>query len=188
MVWPWVMRARRTLAAALLAALVLSAAGPARAGKPEPLVAGLLSAGGTLLPLAVTAGLWSTGRGPAEDVRFDAGLTALALGAVVGPSLGHLHAGTGGDAWVTFLLRAMTGAATCVGVGLALRADGNLREVGAGMTVVAGIPTGLLALYDVFAASSSARERRITRLAGDPTTSLLDVARCGPIPCPARTP
>lgn len=142
------------LAAAIAATL------PSRTeAAPDPTLAPLLSLGATVAPLAVTLGLWTGGRGIDEGIRFDLGITFLGVGAIVGPSVGQIYAQGGTDAWVTFILRAITGSIMLTGVGLALRADdAGARSAGQALAVVSGIPTGLLAIYDIVSASSSAIE------------------------------
>lgn len=126
---------------------------------PDPVLAPLLSAGATLLPIGVTAGLWAGGRGTEEGIRFDVGLTFLGIGAIFGPSVGQIYAQGGGDAWVSFILRAITGSIMLTGIGLWARADDTgVQSAGQALAIVSGIPTVFLAVYDTIGASSSAIE------------------------------
>lgn len=154
---------------------------------PDPVIAGLLSAGSTLLPVAVGTGLLLTGRGSEEGIRFDIGISAVGIGAVIGPSVGQLYAGGGIDALVSFILRAITGAIMTVGIGLKLRGDEDNQGAGTALAVVGGIPTGLLAIYDVYAATKAAQQARYREghavLPEQEVQKLVSIARCGPIPC-----
>jgi hypothetical protein len=140
-----------------LFALAAVLAFPASAlAAPDPTLASLLSAGSTALPLGITAGLWLTGAGTDEGLRFDIGMTTLGIGAILGPSVGQIYAQGGTDAWVSFVLRAITGGIMVTGVGIMARGDEQAHSAGTALAVLGGIPTGLLALYDIIGASSSA--------------------------------
>lgn len=169
----------------LVAFVVVSSPRPARAEAPDPVIASVMSAGATVVPLTLSAILLATGRGADEGIRFDAGMVTLGLGSVVGPSAGQLYARGGTDAFVTFLLRAVTGAVMLVGVGFALRGPDNRQVLGTSLAVTGGVPTGLLAIYDIYAAAISARDARYE--AGyaeiEVPPELVDVALCGPMPC-----
>jgi hypothetical protein len=152
-------RALRLGAGVLVATTLLLEAAPAAAERTDPAIATLLSAGSTVVPIALTSVLWTTGPGRSEDLRLNLGLVALGLGSILGPSIGEIYAGAGADAWVTFFLRAATGAAMLAGAQLSARADSESgRNGGNAVFLIAGIPTALLALYDIVAASSAAEE------------------------------
>lgn len=151
-------------AGALLAALAAFAvvqAEPAEAA-PDPTIASVLSAACTVVPLAVTVALWTPAPGVGEPVRFDLGMTFIGLGSVIGPSVGQVYAGAGSDAVVSFILRTITASVMMVGSGFWARSE-EQRGLGQALTVVGGIPTALLALYDIFGASSSAIESAAQR-------------------------
>ena len=177
---PWV---------ALLLALSFTFASvqPAQAA-PDPVIASLLSTGSTLIPVAIGTGLLTTGRGADEGLRFDMALGTIALGSIAGPTVGMLYGEAGIDALVTFLLRLLTGGIMVAGLGLRLRGGENVRGLGLALLVVGAIPTGLLAIYDIFAAASAATEaRRASGIGGSSASllapELLSIARCGPVPC-----
>lgn len=151
---------KRLAALAALSAALGGLAVPQEAvAAPDPTIAVLLGAGGTAIPLAVSGALLFAGRGYDEGIRFDLGLAFLAVGASVGPSFGKIYAEGGGDAWVTFLLRTATTAILTTGVGLSLRGDTEgLQTAGNALSVLGGIPTGLLAIYDIATSASSAVE------------------------------
>lgn len=176
---------RRVLAMALTVGLLAQL--PARAqAAPDPVIASLLSAGSTVIPLAVSGGLLLTGRGSSEGLRYDLGKVFLGIGAIPGPSIGQIYGRGGVDALVTFLLRAVTGAVLILGVSYALRGDENQTGTGNALLWLGGVPTGLLAIWDIYAASVSAREARYEEGHAEvwgPNQILVDVARCGPIPC-----
>ncbi len=157
---------------------------------PEPVVASLLSVASTLVPLAVTAGLFFTGRGTDEGIRFDIGMTTLGLGVIVGPSVGQIYGSGGVDAFLTFLLRGVTGATMLTGIGLRVRGrDEGIQSLGTALSVIGAIPTLLLALWDIIGASTSAKQARYDAGHGYRTSlsvpdDLIGVAVCGPIPCP----
>lgn len=154
--------ARGTGVLALLAAL----AGPAQrahAAAPDPTVATLLSVACTVVPSALTLGLWSTSRGTTEGIRFDVGIATLAAGSIVGPSVGQLYAESGTNLIVALLLRAVTGTVMLTGVGFWARGDPEDRGLGQALTAVGGVPTALLALYDIVDASDSAVEAKRAR-------------------------
>lgn len=169
----------------LTAALVVSTGPRPAHAAPDPVVASLMSVGATAIPLTLSTILLATGRGSDEGIRYDAGMATLALGAIVAPSAGQIYAGGGTDAFVTFLLRAVTGAVMVTGVGYRLRGAPNRQTMGMALALTGGVPTGLLAIYDIYAASVSATEARYKEghaqlvLPAD----LIGVARCGPIPC-----
>jgi hypothetical protein len=175
----------RYLLLALMGVLLLGGTPETAEAAPDPVVASVMSASATAVPLAMTAILLGTGRGSEEGIRFDLAMVTLGLGSVLGPSAGQIYASGGTDAFVTFLLRAVTGAVMVAGVGYKLR--GNERQDGMGMALaVAGaVPTGLLAIYDIYAASVSATEARYgAGYAQAPIPAeLMEIAVCGPIPC-----
>lgn len=176
---------RRSRAVALTLGLALTIPTPAWAA-PDPLIASLISAGSTVVPLAVSGTLLFTGRGSDEGVRYDFGLLFLGFAAIPGPSMGQIYGDGGVDAVVTFLLRAVTGSVLLLGTGYALRGDETQTGTGTALLWLGGIPTGLLALWDIYAASVSAQESRYQEGHADLALdrALVDVARCGPIPCP----
>lgn len=165
---------RRALVATSLLALLLTGK-PALATGPDPTLATVLSVASTLTPMAVTAGLWATGRGPEEGVRFDVGMGALAVGTIVGPSIGQFYAEAGTNAWVSLLLRSVTGSIMLTGVGFWARGAEEDEGLGQALTVVGGVPTTLLALYDVIDASSSAVEARRNRATAALPPPALDI-------------
>ena len=180
---------KRLLGVALTAAIVATTL-PAREAEaaPDPVIASLLSVSSTLLPIGITAGLFLTGRGVSEGIRFDIGMSTLAVGAIVGPSVGQIYGKGGVDALLTFLLRTITGGVMVTGVGIRLRGDEDLSQLGTSLAVLGGIPTLLLALWDFWGAATSAREARYEaghgyRSAIDVPDDLRSVALCGAIPC-----
>lgn len=142
-----------------LALLVALTPSPARAA-PDPTLATILSASSTLLPIGVAATLWGTGRGVEEGIRFDVGMSFLGVGAIAGPSIGQFYAGGGTNAVVSLVLRALTGAVMLTGSGLWVRGDEDAQEVGTALSFIGGVPTALLAVYDIVDASSTALETR----------------------------
>ncbi len=165
---------------------ILVAASPRQAeAAPDPAVASLMSASATAVPLAMTAILLGTGRGSEEGIRFDVAMVTLGIGSILAPSAGQIYASGGTDAFVTFLLRSVTGAVMLAGVGFKLRGNERQDGMGKALAIAGAVPTSLLAIYDIYAASVSATETRYK--AGFAQTSvpaeLLEVAVCGPIPC-----
>lgn len=147
-----------------------------------------MSATATLVPLGLGLGLLYTGRGADEGVRFGSGMGAIGVGVVIGPSTGQIYAQGGTDVAVTFVLRAITGAVMLTGIGLRLRGDETEASLGQALGLIGGITTGLIAGYDIYAASQYAKEARYreghTRLESE-FRKLASIAQCGPIPCPA---
>lgn len=139
----------------------------------------MISAASTLVPLGITTALWATGRGPDEGIRFDIGLAALALGSIAGPSAGQLYAGAESDAWISFLLRVATGAVMTAGVGLWLRGPSEgAQDAGKALTFVGGVPTAILAGWDIYASAASATDA--TRREGHgPSTSNVPTLEIG---------
>ncbi len=179
---------RKLLLAVALAFAVTTLPAKRAEAAPEPVVASLLSVASTLVPLAITAGLFFTGRGVDEGIRFDVGLTTLGLGAIVGPSVGQIYGKGGGDAFITFLLRGVTGGVMLTGVGLRVRGREDLQGLGTALSLLGGIPTFFLALWDIIGAATSAKQARYDaghgyRTALDLPDDLISVAVCGPIPC-----
>ena len=147
---------RRALALATLIAVL-----PARVeAAPNPTIASLLSVGSTIIPVGIAASLLLTGRGADEGLRFDLSIAFIAIGSVAGPSVGQLYGQGGWDALLSFLLRAVTGAVMTAGVGLHLRGGEDTQSAGLPLMIVGGIPTLLLAIYDVWAAQDSAKEAK----------------------------
>jgi hypothetical protein len=179
------MEMRRAIASMVLAGFVMSLPAKAQAA-PDPVIASLLSAGSTLLPLGVAGGLLLTGRGASEGIRYDLGLVSLGVGAVVGPSIGQIYGNGGVDAVIVFILRAVTSTVMLIGAAYALRGDEDQVGTGKAFLALGGIPTGLLALWDIYGASVSARESsyREGHAMIEHSAVLVDIARCGPIPCP----
>ena len=72
-----------------------------------------------------------------------------------------------------------------IGVGYNLRGPDNRKVLGTSLAVTGGVPTGLLAIYDIYAAAVSAKEARYE--AGyaeiEVPPDLREVALCGPLPC-----
>jgi hypothetical protein len=177
----------RALGFSVLLVALFSWAAPERAeAAPDPAVAAVMSAGATALPLAITGILWGTGRGTDEGVRLDAGMVTLGVGSILGPSAGQLYARGGVDAFLTFLLRAVTGAVMLTGVGFRLRGAENKQTMGLALAITGAVPTGALALYDIYAAAVSAKEAGYEEGYGAVTIppDLMELAVCGPIPCP----
>lgn len=177
---------RLLLGLAVMVVLGLAAPEPARAA-PDPVVASVMSAAATLVPVGVGIALLTTGRGFEEGIRFDFGMGSIAAGSIAGPSVGLIYADGGWDAVITFLLRAVTGSVMLTGLGFKLRGAEERDGLGLALSLVGGVPTGLLALYDVYAAARSAQQSRYeeghARLRRS-ASELADVALCGPIPCP----
>ena len=173
--------------ATALATVVLftTASLPAEAA-PNPTIASLLSVGSTVIPVAVGTALIFTGRGADEGLRFDIAMAAIGIGSIFGPSAGQLYGGGGVDALVTFILRVITGGIMLAGLGLKLRGHEQNQTAGTALAVVGGIPTGLLGIYDMYAASVSAKESRYeeghARIERE-RRELASIMVCGPIPC-----
>jgi hypothetical protein len=147
---------RRSLVVAALIAIL-----PARVdAAPNPLIASLLSVGSTLIPVGIGTGLLLSGRGSDEGLRFDVGLATIAVGSIAGPTVGQLYGQGGWDTLVSFVLRLITGAVMTVGIGIDIRGGEDIKTAGLAMAIVGGIPTGLLAIYDVWAAQDSAKEAK----------------------------
>jgi hypothetical protein len=148
----------RRFALALGAASLLTFASPARADRPDPSIAVLLSAASTVVPLGGAAILFFTGSGYHEAIRVDLGMALAAIGTLLGPSIGQIYAHGGTDAWVTFFLRGITGTVFLIGTDYALVSEdgGSGQAAGRTVAIIAGIPTGLLALYDIVTAGSNA--------------------------------
>lgn len=172
-------------AVAWAVAVFLAPLAAAGAERPDPVKATLLSLGSTLLPVGTGVALLTLDDGVTEDARVVAGLTAVAVGASVGPSVGQWYARGGGDAWLTFFLRSLgTGMMTS---GIAVRVDDGteFRDLGLATAILGGAVTSALAIYDIATAGRTAREtRRASGFASRPP-DLLEVARCGPFPCSA---
>jgi hypothetical protein len=150
----------RGLLFAVAIAAALSVATRAEAA-PDPVIASALSVGSTLVPIGITGILFFTGNGYDETVRFDLGMTTLALGSVFGPSIGQIYAGGGVDAWVTFFLRIITGGVMVTGTGLALKGTGEgAQTAGTALAVIGAVPTVFLAAWDVFGAAKAAKAAR----------------------------
>ncbi len=154
---------RRHGAVAWTAAIAVAFASlaPSRAeAAPDPVIASMLSLSSTLVPIGVTGVLFFTGNGTDENVRFDLGLTTLALGAILGPSIGQIYAHGGVDAWVTFFLRIITGGIMVAGTGLAFRGVQDAQTAGVALAILGAVPTAFLAGWDIFGAASAARAQR----------------------------
>lgn len=176
----------RILALVVVSALAL-APREARA-EPEPLNASLMSATATLLPVAVGTGLLLTGRKDTEGVRLASAFSCISVGLAFGPWSGQLYAGSGVDGTVTMLLRTLTTGATMTGLGLTLRGGEDVKAPATALMVLGGIPTAILAGYDIIDAADTAREARI-RPAADLATpeDLYSIAVCGAFPCDEAT-
>lgn len=167
-------RLARWLAILLFSATVLGGIRPAEAKSPDPTIAALISAAATFIPIGVTTGLWLGGRGTAEGIRFDLGMTFLAVGTIAGPSVGQIYAQAESDAWVTFILRALTGSVMLAGVGFWARGDGDgALATGQALTFIGGVPAALLGIYDIIDSASSAVETQRRRGHG-PSVSLTE--------------
>lgn len=166
----------RVATAAVAACLWAAKPADAFARRPDPGIATLLSVGATLLPLTAGALLLLTGDGVNEDPRVAAGLTSVALGASVGPSVGTLYAG-GQDAWATLLLRTATTGLMTTGLGYRLEGAAGDRDLGLALAILGAVPTAALAAWDVANAGRLARQtRRQSGFAG--------AIRAGPPPGP----
>lgn len=180
---------RRCFAAALACALSCTSASPALGAAPDPLFAALLSTGSTAIPVGISGGLLLFGRGKAEGIRFDLGITALAVGASFGPSVGQIYGDGGTDAVVAFVLRTLTTGVMVTGAAISMRGDEGAAGAGDALFVLGAIPTTLLAVWDIFGAASSARAARYRAghsgsAALELEPSVLSLLRCpGPIPC-----
>ncbi len=166
----------------LAIALVVVLPEPAHAGRPDPAIATWLSLGSTLLPLGTGLVLLTASGGGAEPDRRAVGLTAVALGSAIGPSVGKWYAGGGADAWVVFALRSLTTGLMTTGLALSLGDDPDVESVGIATGVIGGVLTGALGIYDIATASRTAVQTQRDR----GYASLFEVARCGPWPCGAR--
>ena len=179
---------RRTtaLCAIALAGVLTTCATPARAAGPDPTIAAMLSTTSTLVPIGLTTALWLDGRGTDEGLRFDLGMTFLGLGAIFGPSMGQIYAEGGGDAWLSLFLRAITGSVMATGAGLWIRGESSkAQSSGRVLSFVGGVPTLLLAIYDIFDARANAREGQARRGHGY-TASLPMIEEIGDLsPCSA---
>lgn len=143
----------------LVLTLGLMPSNTARAAGPDPVVAGLLSVASTLIPIGLTLILWVPNDGLQEDVRLNTGMVSLGLGSILGPSIGGFYAGGGGDTWITLLLRTLTGSLMLSGIGLAARAElEGSRDLGQALAWAGAVPTGLVALYDLWTVPGRARE------------------------------
>jgi hypothetical protein len=133
--------------------------------------------------------LLGTGRGSEEGIRFDVSLACIAVGSIVGPSVGQIYASGGTDAIITFVLRVITGSVMTTGLGFSLRSeDPTTKRTGTAMLVLGGIPTAFLGVWDWFGAASSAKQTRYRQgHAGiappDLDPELVSLATCGAIPC-----
>ena len=156
-------RAHSQLTPLLVLLLVLGFVLPnprvAHATGPDPLVAGLLSAATTIVPISLTLILWVPEDGIKEDVRFNTGIVALGLGSILGPSIGGFYAGGESDTWITLILRTLTGALMLSGIGLAAQGElASSRDLGRALAWSGAIPTGLLLLYDLWTVPGRAHE------------------------------
>lgn len=176
----------------MLAAMFFAVPRAAIAAGPDPVIAGLLSAGSTVLPITVAAGLLGTGRGAEEGIRFDVSLSCIALGSIAGPSVGQIYASGGTDAIVTFVLRILTGAVMTTGLGFWLRSDDpEHTRTGRAMFVLGAIPTTFLGVWDWFGAASAAKQTRyrqghasVELEVPELDPELVSLMTCpGPIPC-----
>lgn len=152
-------RLHHRVAALIIAATVGISTSPRRAeaNSPDPVIAALISTGTTIIPLSATAALWTGDRGTGEGVRFDLGMMFLALGAIIGPSVGQIYAEGGADAWTVFILRAITASIGIAGAGLWARGSNfDVRNAGRALSAVGGVPTLLLAVYDIWDAADNA--------------------------------
>jgi hypothetical protein len=158
-------------------------------------VATLLSAGSTAIPIAVTGALWATGEGTDEGKVFDLGMALLGLGAILGPSTGQIYAEGGSDAWWTFVFRLFTGSVALGGIGLWQRGEkAGIRNAGRALTIIGGSVTTILAIYDIWGASSSAVQAQRKRGYGPGFSEALELERrklacqavsCPPVPMPS---
>ena len=151
---------RLILPVALCALLTASLPGSANAKRqPDPLVAALMSIGTTLIPIGLGAILWTQGRGTDEGYRYDLGLVFFGVGGILGPSSGKFYAGSDTDTWVTLGLRGATGTLALAGSAMWIRGDtAQTRNNGRALAGIGGGTTALLALYDIWSASSTALE------------------------------
>ncbi|MEM7677662.1 MAG: hypothetical protein AAF449_16830 [Myxococcota bacterium] len=158
-------------------------------GEPDPVNAVILSTAGTAVPIAVAAGLLATGDGAKEGMRFDVARALVAMGAVIGPSVGQFYAKGGTNAWVTLGLRLATAVPMTAGLTLKLRGMPEDQTLGDALFWAGLVPTALLGLYDIVTALSTARaskyrDAQVARLGLTP--ELIEIARCGPMPCLSR--
>ena len=133
------------------------------------------------IPVGIGTGLLLSGRGSDEGLRFDIGLATIAVGSIAGPTVGQLYGQGGWDTLVSFLLRLITGAVMTVGIGIDIRGGEDVKSAGLAMAIVGGIPTGLLAIYDVWAAQDSAKEAKYREGHAliDAPTQRAELASCG---------
>jgi len=148
----------RCLALALILAISnVQLATNAEAKSKSAGMAFVLSLACTLIPIAVTAGLWATGDGVDEDVRLGLGMAFLGLGTIVGPSAGAFYTEDTGEAFLTMGIRAVTGSIMLSGVGLYTRGGDDRETLGTALTIVGAVPTGLVLIYDLWTAPKKAR-------------------------------
>lgn len=177
---------RGAVVGAVAVGCALLAPAPAGAAqRPDPAIATLLSLGSTLLPVGTGLALLTLDDGVTENERLVAGLTAVSLGASVGPSVGQWYARGGGDAWVTFILRSLGTGMMTTGIAVRVADDPDFRDLGLATAILGGTATTVLAVYDIATASRTARETRRASGFGLRSPDLRDVARCGPFPCSA---
>lgn len=138
-------------------------------------MAGLLSVTSTLIPIGLTLLLWVPGEGTDENVRLNTGMVSLGLGSILGPAIGGFYAGGGSDTWITLILRTLTGSLMLTGIGLAARApETSGRDLGRALGWSGAVPTGLLALYDLWTVPGRAAEaaRKHRTVAYEPVPAL----------------
>lgn len=143
-----------------------------------------MSAAATLLPTALGLGLLTTGRGWREGFRYESGMAMIGAGTIVGPSVGQLYARGGLSAVLTFTLRALTSSVMLFGLAKQFRGGEENDSLGTALSVVGGVPTGLLAIYDIFNAATQAEATRYEAgYAQAAPLELMSISRCGAMPC-----
>lgn len=150
---------RAVMGLALVGLLLLPLRKAEAARRPDPGVATLLSVASTLLPIATGTLLLAAGNGSSENSRLAVGLTSIAIGSAIGPSVGTLYA-RGQDAWATLLLRTASTGLMMTGLAIRYRGDPDNQDLGLALTVAGAVPTGVLAIYDVANAGRLAKETR----------------------------
>ena len=143
------------------------------AKRPDPVVATLISLGSTLIPVAMGTILWTQDRGINEGFRYDMGFVFIGVGGILGPSTGKFYADKESDAWISLMLRGVTGSLGLMGTAFWLRGEkAQTRNNGRALAGIGMGATGLLGLYDIWTSGSAALETQRERGYG-PRTSLI---------------
>ena len=172
---------RRFAAPLIIATVLMSSSRPAvAADQPDPVVAVLMSLGSTLIPIALGTVLWTQERGVDEGLRYDMGFIFFSIGGILGPSTGKFYADQESDAWITLVLRGITGSMGMAGCGLWLRGEeAQTRNNGRALAAIGIGTTGLLAVYDIWSAGSAALETQRRRGYGPGSLSSVSLPTVG---------